>query len=141
MCSGPFARVTSPSKPLPIVQASRHMLEQTLRSFVQQHPKVHISYGTTATGLIFEETSSNSRGASVGTGRSSSSSGSSSSKRVVGVKLADGQSLRGDLVVAAAGRRLKLHGWLQEEGWPEAPVTAVNVNTAYTTWWVCTIHM
>jgi 2-polyprenyl-6-methoxyphenol hydroxylase-like FAD-dependent oxidoreductase len=117
------------------------MLEQTLRGFVQQHPKVHISYGTTATGLIFKEASSNSSGSDASVGTGSSSSGGSSSKCVVGVKLADGQSLRGDLVVAAAGRRLKLQGWLQQEGWPEAPVTAVNVNTAYTTWWVCTNHM
>jgi 2-polyprenyl-6-methoxyphenol hydroxylase-like FAD-dependent oxidoreductase len=131
LCSGPFARVTAPSQPLPIVQASRHLLERTLRRFVQQHPKVAISYGAAATGLIFDDTSSNSSYASVATG---SSSNSSSNRRVVGARLADGRSLRGDLVVAAAGRRLQLQAWLQREGWPAAPVTAVNVNTAYTTW-------
>jgi hypothetical protein len=29
---------------------------------------------------------------------------------------------------------VKLPAWLQQDGWPAAPVTAVSVNTAYTTW-------
>jgi 2-polyprenyl-6-methoxyphenol hydroxylase-like FAD-dependent oxidoreductase len=117
------------------VQASRHLLEQTLRGFVQQHPNVHITYGAAATGLIFNHDSNDSSDASVTISGSLNTTGkfSSSSKRVVGVRLANGQSLRGDLVVAAAGRRVKLPQWLQREGWPAAPVTAVNVNTAYTT--------
>ncbi|WIA28039.1 hypothetical protein OEZ86_010625 [Tetradesmus obliquus] len=114
--AGPFARVTQSSQPLPIVQASRHLLEHTLRRFVQQHPKVTVMYGAAAAGLVFE--------------------GGDSSRRVVGVQLAGGGEVRGDLVVAAAGRRLKLPGWLQAGGWPAAPVTSVSANTAYTTWFL-----
>lgn len=114
---GPFVPVPNSQQPLMIVQASRHLMEHTLRGLVTQNPRIQTTYGSHVKGLSF-----------------SNSGGSSKNSRVVGVKLADGQVVPADLAVIANGRRSDISAWLKAEGWPKAPVSTTSTNIRYVNW-------
>ncbi len=88
---------------------SRPLLEWTVRKRVEALAPVRIRDRTTVAGLATD---------AAGT-------------RVTGVRLQDGSSLAGDLVVDATGRGARSLAWLAELGYPAPPTSVVEIDTRY----------
>jgi 2-polyprenyl-6-methoxyphenol hydroxylase-like FAD-dependent oxidoreductase len=88
---------------------SRPLLERTVRKRVEALAPVQIRDRTTVAGLATD---------AAGT-------------RVTGVRLQDGSSLVGDLVVDATGRGARSLAWLAELGYPAPPTSVVEIDTRY----------
>lgn len=112
--------VPNSKQPLQMIQASRHLVEQTLRDMVSQNPKISFSYKAKVKGLVFDN--------------SPSSSSEQQQQRVTGVKLTDGSDLSADLVVVASGRRGNVTKWLGGAGWGLPTVSKTSANCRYVSW-------
>lgn len=90
---------------------TRPFLEWKLRSHLCRVPNVQIWSERSVAGLTWNE------------GRS----------LVTGIELGDGQRLSAALVVDASGRGSRVSQWLQQAGYPAAPVSSMKVDIGYAT--------
>jgi 2-polyprenyl-6-methoxyphenol hydroxylase-like FAD-dependent oxidoreductase len=94
---------------------TRPFLEQHLRRWVSELPKVRLVYETNVIAPLFERAKA----------------------RVVGLEIGKAgfarEQLRADLVIDATGRHSKLPGWLVENGFGDVPETKIGIDLAYAT--------
>jgi flavin-dependent dehydrogenase len=106
-------------------QASRELLEWTIRGRILAYPGVRFQDQTDVTGLVIDE-----RGRATGVrvrprGRPTDHDAANGTD--------EDEILAADLVVSAAGREGRGSQWLAALGYPEPPVTRVNSHLGYAT--------
>lgn len=91
---------------------SRPVYEKTIRELVLEKlkDKLVIRYNTRVTDYLFS---------------------SSGSEKVEGIVLANGETLKADLVIDAMGRTSQTESWLSAHGYESPEVTRVNINLSY----------
>jgi 2-polyprenyl-6-methoxyphenol hydroxylase-like FAD-dependent oxidoreductase len=105
---------TEPPPAKPILITTRPFLEAQVRLRVLQSPKITLVYGR-AEGLLFADGPD---GGVVGA-------------RYVPAGAQEPVELSADLVVDAMGRSSKLNDWLEERGWPRAPMQRMPIKLNY----------
>ncbi|WP_327005071.1 FAD-dependent oxidoreductase [Dactylosporangium sp. NBC_01737] len=105
---------TEPPPEKPILITTRPFLEAQVRLRVLESPKVRMVYGR-AEGLLFAD----------------DPDGGVAGARYAPAGDGEAVELQADLVVDAMGRSSKLNDWLEERGWPRAPMQRMPIKLNY----------
>ena len=87
--------------------ATRHLIEGTMRGFINQNPAVEYLLGSQATGLLVED------------------------GRVHGVHISDGSTLEADFVVDCMGRTSRIADWLATLGYNKPDTSTLSADVCY----------